>query len=130
MPIYIYMKSLKIKPIIENIQTDKLRWFGHVMRRDENTTAKKVLHLKVKGKRPRGRPRNLKEVFLILLISGWVVAASLKAEKTNVGMAGFGAGNTSVCGFGSDGAAALLSACSFVRCDSHQFAFSCLEVLF
>ena len=40
-------------------------------------------------------------------------------EKTNVGMAVF----ISTCGFGSDGgAAALLSACSFV--------FPCLEVLF
>ena len=27
------------------------------MRRDEKTTAKKVLDLKVKGKRPRGRPQ-------------------------------------------------------------------------
>ena len=53
---YIY-KEFKIKPIIETIQTDQLRWFGHMMRRDEKTTAKKVLHLKVKGKRPRGRPR-------------------------------------------------------------------------
>ena len=49
--------EFKIKPIIETIQTDQLRWFGHVMRRDEETTAKKVLNLKVKGKRHRGRPR-------------------------------------------------------------------------
>ena len=49
--------EFKIKPIIETIQTDQLRWFGHVMRRDEETTAKKVLYLKVKRKRPRGRPR-------------------------------------------------------------------------
>ena len=51
-------------------------------------------------------------------------------EKTNVGIAVFIADITSMCGFGSDGAAALLSACSFVRCSSHQFVFSCLEVLF
>ena len=69
-------------------------------------------------------------LFLILLISGWVVAASLMAEKIKVGMAVFIADITSMCGFGSDGAAALHSACSFVRCCSHQFVFSCLEVLF
>ena len=51
------------------------------------------------------------------------------AEKTNVGVAVFVAGNTYVCGCGSDGAAALLSACSLVRCCSHQFVFPCLEVL-
>ena len=67
---------------------------------------------------------------LILLISCWVVAASLMAEKTNVGMAVFIADITSMCGFGSDGAAALLSACSLVRCCSHQLVFPCLEVLF
>ena len=49
--------KFKIKPIIETIQTDQLRWFGHVMRRDEETTAKKVSDLKEKGKIPRGRPR-------------------------------------------------------------------------
>ena len=38
------------------------------------------------------------------------------AEKTNVGMAVFIADITSTWGFGSDGVAALLSACSFVRC--------------
>ena len=52
------------------------------------------------------------------------------AEKTNVGKAVFIADITSMCGFGLDGAAALLSACSFVHCCSHQFVFSCLEVLF
>ena len=52
------------------------------------------------------------------------------AEKTNVGVAVFAAGNTCVCGFGSDGTAALLSACSFVRSCSNQFVFPCLDVLF
>ena len=67
--------------------------------------------------------------FLVLLICCWVVTASLMAEKTNVGVAVFVADNTYVCGCGSDGAAALLSACSLVRCCSHQFGFPCLEVL-
>ena len=43
--------------------------------------------------------------FVILLISGWVVAASHMAEKTNVGMADFIA-------------------------DIHLCVVSCLEVLF
>ena len=52
------------------------------------------------------------------------------AENTNVRMAVFIADITSMCGFGSDGAAGLVSACSFVRRCSHQFLFSCLEVMF
>ena len=35
-----------------------------------------------------------------------------------------------MCGFGSDGAAALLSARSFVCCCSHHFIFPCIELLF
>ena len=67
--------------------------------------------------------------FLILSICCWAVTASLMAEKTNVGVAVFVADNTYVCGCGSDGTTALLSACSLVRCCSHQFVFTCLEVL-
>ena len=52
------------------------------------------------------------------------------AEHVNVGMAVFIADITSMCGFELDGAAALLSACSFVRCCSHQFVLSCIGVLF
>ena len=51
------------------------------------------------------------------------------AEKTNVGMEVFTADITSMCGFGSNGVAVLLSECSIIRCCSHQFVFSCLEVL-
>ena len=52
------------------------------------------------------------------------------AEKTNACMAVFIADITSMCGFGSDGAAALLSVRSFVCCCSHHFIFPCIELLF
>ena len=45
----------KIKPIIETIQTDQLRWFGRVMRRENY--GKESNRSKSKRKRPRGRPR-------------------------------------------------------------------------
>ena len=69
-------------------------------------------------------------LLIILLISRWVVAASFTAKKPNVGVAIFVADITSMCGFGSDGAAALLSAYSLVRCSSHPFVVPCLELLF
>ena len=50
------------------------------------------------------------------------------AENTKARVAVVVADNTYACGFGSDGDAALISACSLV--DSHQFVFPCLEVLF
>ena len=52
------------------------------------------------------------------------------AVKPNVGVAVIVADNTSMYGVGSDGSAALLSACSLVRCGSHQFVLPCVDVLF
>ena len=52
------------------------------------------------------------------------------ADKTNAGMTVFIADITYMSGFGSDGAAVLLSACSRVRCCSQQFLFpSCGVIL-
>ena len=51
-------------------------------------------------------------------------------ENIKKGVAVFVADNADMCGFGSDGAAALLSAYSLVRCCSHQLLFHCLKVLF
>ena len=69
-------------------------------------------------------------IFLFLIIffvsiSCWLVAASLMAEKTRMGVTVFVADV-----FGSDGAAALLSACSLVRRCSHQFVFLCVIVVY
>ncbi|KAK6744162.1 hypothetical protein RB195_011085 [Necator americanus] len=35
----------------------RLRWFGHVLRREEDSVAKTALKLDVSGVRPRGRPK-------------------------------------------------------------------------
>ena len=34
----------------------RLRWFGHIARRDEEVEIKKVFELKIEGRRKRGRP--------------------------------------------------------------------------
>ena len=40
----------------EHLSKKKLRWFGHIVRRDEEVEIKKVWELKLKGWRKRGRP--------------------------------------------------------------------------
>jgi len=37
---------------------DRLRWFGHVWRMEENRIPRKVLHMNLATTRLRGRPRN------------------------------------------------------------------------
>ena len=37
----------------------KLRWFGHVKCRDENSILKRVMELEVEGRRPVGRPKKI-----------------------------------------------------------------------
>jgi len=47
------------KPIItETIRLNRLRWFGHVQRMEENRIPKRVLYMNLGIKRLRGRPRN------------------------------------------------------------------------
>ena len=54
-------KSIQLlqKPTIrETIRLNRLRWFGHVQRMEENRIPKRVLYINLETRRLRGRPRN------------------------------------------------------------------------
>jgi len=52
------MEQMGINPgIIESIKRSRLRWYGHVMRREDNVGIKKVLGFEVEGRLARGRPK-------------------------------------------------------------------------
>ena len=40
----------------EHLRQKRLRWFGHIARRDEEVEIKKVFELKIEEQRKRGRP--------------------------------------------------------------------------
>ena len=42
--------------IITLVEQSRLRWYGHVMRREEDNGIRRVLDWKVDGTRPKGRP--------------------------------------------------------------------------
>jgi len=45
------------------LQQNRLRWYGHVLRKDDDDWVKKCMEHEVEGSRPRGRPKeNWKEV--------------------------------------------------------------------
>ena len=50
--------NIKKPTITETIRLQRLRWFGHVQRMEENRILKRVLYMNLKTRRPRGRPRN------------------------------------------------------------------------
>ena len=54
-PVYAIVK----KPsITETVRLNKLRWFGHVQRMEENRIPKRVLFMNLEKTRLRGGPRN------------------------------------------------------------------------
>ena len=49
--------KLKISNIVEVLRQGRLRWFGHIMRLNDNLWQKKILSFHVDGAAPRGRPK-------------------------------------------------------------------------
>jgi hypothetical protein len=52
------MHLLKKSTITETIRLNRLRWFVHVQRIEENMIPKRVLYMNLESTRPRGRQRN------------------------------------------------------------------------
>lgn len=50
-------ERVKVTEIHKKIQEKRLRWYGHVLRREENHVTKRTLSMEVDGRRRRGRPR-------------------------------------------------------------------------
>ena len=43
--------------IAKKVQERRLRWYGHVMRREEHYIGRRAMEMKVQGRRKRGRPK-------------------------------------------------------------------------
>ena len=57
-------ERLGIDDIALVLQQNRLRWYGHVLRKDYDDWVKKCIEYEVEGPRPRGRPkRTWREVF-------------------------------------------------------------------
>ena len=48
---------LGLEPVSLMIKKSRLRWFGHVERKDDNDWVKRCITWEVEGIRPRGRPK-------------------------------------------------------------------------
>jgi len=52
------IERLGLDDIISVLLQNRLRWYGHVLRKEENDWVKKCMEYEVEGARPRGRPKN------------------------------------------------------------------------
>ena len=43
-----------VEDLEKHLRQKRLRWFGHIVRRDEEVEIKKVFELKIEGRRTRG----------------------------------------------------------------------------
>ena len=50
-------ERLGLDDIISVLQQNRLRWYGHVLRKEDNDWVKKCMEYEVEGARPRGRPK-------------------------------------------------------------------------
>ena len=53
--------SVKKPATIEKIKLNRLCWFGHVQRMEENRSTKRVLYINLGTARLRGRPRYIQQ---------------------------------------------------------------------
>ena len=49
--------TVKVERLGMKMREGSLRWYGHVMRRDQEYVGRKMMKMKLPGKRKRGRPK-------------------------------------------------------------------------
>ena len=49
--------TTKVGEISKKVQESRLKWYGHVLRREDEYVGKRVMAMEVPGKRRRGRPK-------------------------------------------------------------------------
>ena len=49
--------TTKVGEISKKVQESMLKWYGHVLRREDECVRKRVMAMEVPGKRRRGRPK-------------------------------------------------------------------------
>ena len=86
-------KEAHMYPMAEFLREKRLRWFGHVQRRDKDDSTRKILQMEVDGKRNRGRPK-LRWRDLVKDDMARNQMTTAMADMIRAGTLGVGRGNT------------------------------------
>ena len=49
--------TVKVERLGMKMRESRLRWYGHIMRRDQEYVGRKMMEMELPGKRRRGRPK-------------------------------------------------------------------------
>ena len=49
--------TVKVERLVMKMREDRLRWYGHDMRKDQEYVGKRVMKMEFQGRRKRGRPK-------------------------------------------------------------------------
>ena len=55
-------RTVKIEQLGMKMREGRLRWYGHVMRRDQEYVGRKMMEMELPGRRKRGRPKRFLDV--------------------------------------------------------------------
>ena len=50
-------RTVKVEQLGLKTKEGRLRWYGHVMRRDQECVGRRVMEMELSGKKKRGRPK-------------------------------------------------------------------------
>ena len=75
--------TVKVERLGMKMREDRLRWYGHVMRRDQEYVGRKMIEMELLGKRKRGRPKR-RFLNLVKEDMGEVGAKETDVEDTTV----------------------------------------------
>ena len=80
--------KVKVTCVSQKVQEARLRWFGHVARREEEDIERWIMDMEVKGYRKRGRPKTrwkdcVKIIIIIIYFFKVGVANSTRLINAN-----------------------------------------------
>lgn len=57
---YIIRRSIGVTSFIDKMRENKLRWFGHVMRKNKSEAVKSIIRMNAKERRGKEKPKRSK----------------------------------------------------------------------